>query len=198
MSRMSTMTWRTAAGAAMFAAVQFAFALSLAPAAQAQDRGYERTRSLEPGTVIPVRADEAIDSRAVDHRIYRGFVTEDVRNQQGGVVVPAGSPVELEVRVAPDRDLRLDLVSVVVNGQRYGIRTNPKHVEAREEGGLVGGIVGAITNGEVSGREVRIPRQAVMRFRLDEPLFVGIADPGYERGGHHYHHNYDDDYYRGR
>lgn len=183
---------KTMAGAAMFAGLQLAFALSFAPAASAQPE-----RRLEPGTVVPVRADEAIDSRAVDHRIYRGFVADDARNQSGRVVVPAGSPAELEVRVAPDRDLRLDLVSVTVNGQRYGVQTDPKHVEAREQGGLVGNIVGAITNGEVSGREVRIPRQAVIRFRLQEPLFVGIADRGYERDGHHYHHDYDDDYYRG-
>lgn len=181
-------------GVAMLAGLQLVLALSFAPAAAAQ----ERTRRLEPGTTIPVKSDEAIDSRAVDHRIYRGFVTEDVRNQEGRVVVPAGSRVELEVRVTRDNDLRLDLVSVAVNGQRYGVQTDPKHVEAHEQGGLVGGIVGAITNGEVSGREVRIPRDATMRFRLDEPLFVGVADPGYERDGRHYHHEYDDDYYRGR
>lgn len=182
------------AGVAMFTGLQLALALTIAPTAAAQGR----TRRLEPGTMIPVKADEAIDSRAVDHRIYRGFVAEDVRNDNGRVAVPAGSRVELEVRSGRDNDLRLDLVSVTINGDRYGVQTAPKHIEAREQGGLVGGIVGAITNGEVSGRAVRIPREAVMRFRLEEPLFVGIADPGYDREGHHYHHEYDDDYYRGR
>ena len=54
------------AGAAMFAGLQLAYALSFAPSAAAQ----ERTRRLEPGTIIPVQSDEAIDSRAADHRIY--------------------------------------------------------------------------------------------------------------------------------
>jgi hypothetical protein len=194
MSFTSSNLRKAMAGVAIASGLQLVLALSFASGAAAQ----ERTRRLEPGTIIPVRADEAIDSRAVDHRIYTGFVTNDVRNDNGRLVVPAGSRVELEVRALRDNDLRLDLVSVLINGQRYGIQTAPKHVEAREQAGLVGGIVGALTNGEVSGREVRIPRQAVMQFRLDAPLFVGIADPGYEREGHHYHHEYDDDYYRGR
>src|SRR5690242_13902072 len=108
MSFTSSNLRKAMAGVAIASGLQLVLALSFASGAAAQ----ERTRRLEPGTIIPVRADEAIDSRAVDHRIYTGFVTNDVRNDNGRLVVPAGSRVELEVRALRDNDLRLDLVSV--------------------------------------------------------------------------------------
>ena len=155
------------ANTALAAAVFLTFGLCLLNTARAQDhtndrRDYDhgdsdRARRLDPGTMIPVRANEPIDSRAVDHRIYRGIVAEDVRGDNGRLVVPAGSPVELTVRLAPDNDLKLDMVSVIVNGQRYGVQADPKHVEARQQGGTIGGIIGAITNNQISGRKSIFP-----------------------------------------
>jgi hypothetical protein len=144
-----------------------ALVLSFSPSASAQDRERDRDRDedrgrigrLEPGTVIPVRTNEFIDSDKGDNRIYHGVADQDVRGDGGRIVIPRGATVELVVRVAPDNDLTLDLESVVVNGQRYGIRTEPKRIEARRDNSIVGGIVGAINGGEARGRAVRITRR---------------------------------------
>jgi hypothetical protein len=147
---------------------------------------------LEPGTVIPVRLSESIDVERQDYRVYHGIADQNVRGDNGRLAIPRGAPVELMVRVARDNDLILDLESVMVNGQRYAIRSEPNRVESRPD--LVGSIVGAINGGVVRGRAVRIPRDSVVTFRLDRPLDMGVADRGVERNGYHYHDWYDRDH----
>ena len=196
-----TETFRTATALTAL----FGLALCLSPLATAQDRDRDRDRArdedrgrigrLEPGTVIPVRTNEFIDSNRGDKRIYHGVADQDVRGDRGRIVIPRGASVELVVRVAADNDLTLDLESVVVNGQRYGVRTEPKRIEARRDNSIVGGIVGAINGGEARGRAVRIPRDTVVTFRLERPLELGVPDRGYDRDGRHYH---DDDQPRDR
>lgn len=173
--------------------------LSLLPLASAQDRDYDhdhhRMTRLEPGTVIPVRTTERIDVERQDNRVYRGVVEHDVRGENGRLAIPRGSAAELTVRVAPDNDLILDLESVTVDGQRYGIRTDPHRVEAERDNSVVGSIVGAIEGGHARGRVVDVPRDAVVTFRLDRPLEMGVADRGYDRDGHHYHdYDHQDDH----
>jgi hypothetical protein len=178
-------------------------ALCILPSARAQDRDRDNrdrdrdqyrdmVRRLDPGTVIPVRAERAIDVERQDNRIYPATVDQDVRGDNGRIVIPRGSSAELIVRVAPDNDLILDLESVVVNGQRYAIKTEANRVESRRDNSLVGGIVGAIAGGEARGRAVRIPRDAVVTFRLQRPLDIGVVDRGVSRDGWHYH-DYDRD-----
>jgi hypothetical protein len=143
--------------------------------AQERFRDNDRVRTLEPGTTIRVRTNQAIDARRAEHRIYSGVVDEDVRNDNRRIVIPRGAKVELTVRVARDNDLILDLESVVVNGERYAIRSDPNRVESRPENDIVGTIVGAL-GGEVRGRNVRVPRDAVVTFRLERPLDIGVPD----------------------
>jgi hypothetical protein len=190
-------SWKIAAGVGLLAMF-----VSL-PIGRAQDRGregyrdrWDRGRSmyteLAPGTTIPVRTTEPINVERRNNRVYYGIVNRDVRGDTGHIAIPRGSNAELIVRVAPDNDLILDLESVVVNGQRYAIRTEPNRVESRRDNSLVGAIVGAVNGGEVRGRAVRIPRNSVVAFRLERPLDIGIVDRGVEREGHHYHDWYDD------
>ena len=159
------------------------------------DRDFDRGRvaRLDPGTVIPIRMNQTIDVERRDDRVYYGTVDQDVRTDRGRIAIPRGSNAELIVRVAPDNDLILDLESVVVNGQRYAIRSDPNRVESQRDNSLVGAIVGAISGAQVRGRAVRIPRDAVVTFRLDRPLEVGIVDRGVDRDGYHYHDWYDRD-----
>jgi hypothetical protein len=174
-------------------------ALCLVPMASGQDRDRIRDREqrtdrltrLERGTVIPVRTNEAIDVERRDNRVYPGIVDQDVRGDNGGLAIPRGSQAELIVRVRPDNDLILDLESVVVNGQRYAIRTDSNRVQSQRDNSIVGSIVGAISGGQAQGRAVRIPRNSVLTFRLERPLDMGVADRGIMRDGGHYH-----DYYR--
>lgn len=158
---------------------------------QDRNRYSDRINRLEPGTVIPVRTNDAIDVERRDNRIYRGIVDQDVRGNNGRVAIPRGASVELVVRVERDNDLIIDLESVLVNGQRYGVRTEANRVESQRDNSLVGGIIGAINGGEPRGRAVRIPRDSVVTFRLQRPLDLGVADRGLDRDGGHYHDYYD-------
>jgi hypothetical protein len=172
---------------------------ALAPLGHAQDRDrtgdrdryWDQNRGmytrLEPGTVIPVRTNQAIDVERRDNRVYYGVVDQDVRGENGRIAIPRGSNAELMVRVARDNDLILDVESVVVNGQRYAIRANPNRVESQRDNSVVGAIVGALNGGVAEGRAVRIPRNSVVSFRLEQPLEMGVADRGVMRDGNHYH-----------
>jgi hypothetical protein len=164
------------------------------PAALAQDRDRDnrdqdrdRVTRIEPGTTVSVRTNQAIDVDRRDNRVYTGVVNQDVRGENGRIAIPRGSQVELVVRVAPDNDLILDLESVMVNGQRYGIKSDANRVESQRDNSVVGTIVGALSGGQVRGRAVKVPRDSVLNFRIDRPLEMGVPDHGYDRDGHHYH-----------
>jgi hypothetical protein len=123
-------------------------------------RAEARSR-IEPGTAISVRTDRYISSDRSDGRVYTGSVDRDVVGENGRIAIPRGSPVEMIVRVAPDKDLALDLESVTVNGQRYaidadtrvesekrdGIGENRSTAEHVGGGALLGSIIGAIAGG---------------------------------------------------
>lgn len=161
------------------------------------DRAHERGMTrLEPGLSISVRTNEPIDARQVDYRVFTARVDRDVRGDDGRLAIPRGSTAELMVKDSRSGEMILDLESVTVNGQRYAIRTNTEAVGTAgpPRSDIIGSIVGAITRGDARGREVRVPRDTPVTFRLERPLDVGIADRGQDRDGHHYH-----DYYgRGR
>ena len=186
------------------------FLLALPCSAQDRDRDRDRDRDgdrdrrsgdwdasrnmytrLQPGIQIPVRTNQPIDVNRTDNRVFSATVDADIRGDNGRIAIPRGSNAELIVRVARDNDLVLDLESVVVNGQRYAIRTDPNHVEHERDNSLVGAIVGAVSGGQATGQAVRIPRGAVVTFRLERPFDVGVADRGVDRDGYHYH-----DWYR--
>ena len=191
-----SLEWKTALGLGLCA-------LILTPLCSAQDRDRDGDRywdsdhgrftRLDPGTVIPVRMNQTIDVERRDNRVYYGTVDQDVRTNSGRIAIPRGSNAELMVRVAPDNDLILDLESVVVNGQRYAVRSDPNRFESEHDNSLVGAIVGALNGGQVRGRAVRVGRDSVVTFRLDRPLVVGVADRGVDRDGYHYHDWYDHD-----
>jgi hypothetical protein len=54
-------------------------------------------------------------------------------------------------------------------------------------GAVAGGAVGASAQVATQGRALSVPEGAVVTFRLDRGLNVGVADTGYTRDGHHYH-----------
>lgn len=163
--------------------------------AQDHDRDHDRDQRsfsrIEPGTVLAVRTTDGIDADRGDHRVYNGIVDQDVRGDNGRVAIPRGSIAELIVRAGRENDLILDLESVVVNGQRFGIRTDPKRIEARRDDSLVGNIIGAINGGQGHGSAVRVPRDSIVTFRLTQPLDVGVPDRGIMRDGRHYHDDRD-------
>ena len=164
----------------IFSALALAGGLCVAPSGICQDRDRDhggRVTRIEPGTNIQVRTNDAIDAERFDNRVYYGIVEQDVRGDNGRLAIPRGSRVELIVRVMRDNDLVLDLESVTVNGQRYAIQTEKNRVESQRDNSLVGSILGAISGGQVQGRAVRIPRDAVLNFRIQAPLWVTYTRP---------------------
>jgi len=119
--------------------------------------------TIDAGTTIAVRTDETIDSNAADGRVFTGSVDRDVLNRYGRVAIPQGAEVELIVRQISNTQLALDLDSIIVNNQRYGVLTdsNITTADSRRDGigansrtgryvgggALLGAIIGGIAGG---------------------------------------------------
>ncbi|MBV9399759.1 MAG: DUF3011 domain-containing protein [Bryobacterales bacterium] len=118
--------------------------------------------TIPAGTTIPVRTDERIDAVRLENRFYHATVDQDVWGLDGRLAIPRGSPVELTVRPGPGRDLIVDLESITVNGQRYGLVAEPNRLGSQSGPGVganrstaehvgggaaLGAIIGAIAGG---------------------------------------------------
>ena len=134
--------------------------------AAAQNRSWTPLNYIDPGTSIPVRTTQAIDSSTQDGLVYTGVVDQDVLDGQGRVAIPRGSTAELVVRRGPNNELVLDLDSITANGQRYavnatrhpvakggidvqnsGIGNNQETLKNVGGGALLGTVIGAIVGG---------------------------------------------------
>ena len=117
---------------------------------------------IDPGTTVHVRTNEEINATDTDGRVFSGVVDQDVMGRNGRIVIPKGSDVELAVKRASDKDLALDLDSVTINGQRYGVEAEQNVItpESKEGigankrtgkyvggGALLGAIIGAVAGG---------------------------------------------------
>jgi hypothetical protein len=121
---------------------------------------------IDPGTSVHVRTSQTVDQSRVDGRVYTGVVDEDVRDANGRMAIPRGATAELVVRNGPGDELYLDLDSITVNGQRYGldatrhpvgtggadirnsgIGNNTETAKNVGGGALLGTIIGAIAGG---------------------------------------------------
>lgn len=187
-------------------------------------RPVRQMTQIDMGTVVAVRTNESISADRADGRVFTGSVEEDVLGGDGQLAIPRGSNVELIVRVASDRDLIIDLDSVMVDGTRYAIDASPERIESKDGiganertgryvggGAALGAIIGAIAGGgrgaaigagvgagagalgeiATKGRELRIPSESVVTFRIERPLSMGVADNGTLGEGVHYHPPYD-------
>jgi hypothetical protein len=54
-------------------------------------------------------------------------------------------------------------------------------------GALAGAGAGAATGLATRGREVNVPIESLLTFRLEQSLKIDAPDRGYDRDGHHYH-----------
>src|ERR1043165_2721666 len=101
--------------------------LSVVTAVSAQSIG-----TIEAGTTITVRTNESINAGNSDGRVFSGAVDQDVVNSRGNVAIPRGANVELVVKTIAKNQVALDLESVTVNGQRYGIQTQDSVVNSQQ------------------------------------------------------------------
>jgi len=143
------------------------------PRYRERDRGWERVTRIEPGTRISIRTTQRINVQRREERVYPAVVEQDVRGENGRIAIPRGSRVDLVVRAARDNDLILDLDSVTVQGQRYGIDTAATRVDSG--GGLIGSLEGVFSGGQARGPRIVVPRGTVLNFRIDHPMVMGAA-----------------------
>jgi hypothetical protein len=144
------------------------------PGFRERDRSWERVTRIEPGTLISVRATQRINVRRREERLFPAVVDQDVRGQNGRLAIPRGSRVDLVVRSARDNDLILDVDSVIVQGQRYGLETTATRLDSAANN-PIGAIVGAFTGGQVRGPNIVVPRNSVMTFRIERPMVMGVV-----------------------
>jgi hypothetical protein len=181
-----------------------------------------RQRTYRCGTNITVRTNESIRANNDDGRIYSGFVARDVLDRNGNTAIPRGSNVELVVRRISRNAVTLDLDSVMIHGERYGVEgedlvgsqnnsgigANQRTGEYLGGGAILGAIIGAIAGGGkgaaigaaggaaagagvqvlTRGRNIDVPPESLLTFRLEQPMRAGVYDNGYMRDGVHYHH----------
>jgi len=149
---------------AIFSGSVVIWILCLVGVANAQ-RGAQAPRAggvIEAGTTINVRTIDAIDARDSDGRVFSGEIDQDVPSRSGNVAIPRGSRVDLNVKRVSDNEIALDLDSVTIAGQRYGIDTDDNVVTTERRdglggnertgkyvggGALLGAIIGAVTGG---------------------------------------------------
>ena len=126
------------------------------------------THVLQSGTEISVQTQETIDgSTAADGQIFVADVTENVRDADGKVVIPAGAKAQVIIKsltqggkIRGRDDLVLDLATVSIDGRQYalstadleekgrqGVGTNKRTAEFIGGGAAIGGIVGALLGG---------------------------------------------------
>ncbi len=129
---------------------------------------HTKTYVLATGTQVSVRTEDTINSAtAVEGQAYPAEVTDDVLDANGDVVIPHGSNAQIVIRSASKggrfhgtSDLVLDLQSISVEGQQYGISTsevrksgkqglgaNKRTAEYTGGGAALGAIIGAIAGG---------------------------------------------------
>jgi hypothetical protein len=208
---------------AAIAAVFILWALCMVNPASAQVYRGRGNGIIDAGTNITVRTNESIRTSADDGRVYDGFVEQDVLDHNGNIAIPRGSNVELVVRRISRNGVALDLDSVMINGERYGIEgedlvnsqnnsgigANRRTGEYVGGGAILGAIIGAIAGGGkgaaigaaggaaagagvqvlTRGRNINVPPESLLTFRLEQPLRAGVYDNGYMWNGRHYHNN---------
>jgi len=115
------------------------------------------------GAEIKVRTDQAIQANAsAVGKTYPVTVTDDIKDQNGNVAIPKGSPAQVAVTKGPSaNEVTLALRSLTVNGHRYllttskttrkggkeGIGINKRTGEYVGGGALAGTLIGAIAGG---------------------------------------------------
>jgi len=144
-------------------ALSLIWSLGFASNASAQRLQSGTAAAVDAGTTVNVRTNEAIDTRDSDGQIFHGTVAEDVVGRSGRIVIPRGSDVEMTVREMNDNQLTLDLDSIMIRGERYGVQTESSSLSSADRkegigankrtaehvggGALLGAIIGGIAGG---------------------------------------------------
>ncbi len=139
---------------------------------------------VQPGTALVVRTKDAVrTNKAYRSTVYLASVAEDILDQNGAVLIPRESGVELLVRSLPYLGpggagmtvLTLDVGAVTVGGVRYPVET---HDERPGAGGIgvdrgaakwVGGDEAA-SHVVTRGRRINVPADTLLAFQIQAPI----------------------------
>ncbi|HEY6341486.1 MAG TPA: hypothetical protein VIY49_08350 [Bryobacteraceae bacterium] len=136
------------------------------------------------GTPLVVRTGDTVRTRkALRGTIYGATVAEDILDQNGTVLIPRGSPVELAVRSLPYlgpggvgmTELMLEARAVTVKGFRYPVATASEKPGAggigldRDAPKWVAGDTAAHAV-VTAGRRINVPVDSLLAFRIDDPI----------------------------
>jgi hypothetical protein len=143
----------------------------------------------EPGVVpagssLVVQTHDAVTAvRAMRATIYSANIAEDIVDQNGTVLIPKDSAVELGVRWLPYlgpggvgmTELILELRAVTVKGVRYPVATASEPPGAGGLGLARSGprwVGGRSAQGEVltSGPRIKVPARTLLAFQIAEPV----------------------------
>jgi hypothetical protein len=157
-------------------------------------------RIIPSGTQLSIRTNEAIDSNSArEGQRYSAMLEEDVRDNMGALAIPKGADAQLVIHSTTGSDLALDVESVTFAGQRYYVQTaemrraggGGKRTAGMAVGGAaIGAVIGAIVGGGkgaaigaviggaggagvavlTKGKEVRVPPETVLNFKLEQDL----------------------------
>jgi hypothetical protein len=139
---------------------------------------------LPTGSSLVVQTDDAVTAvRAMRATIYSANVAEDVVDQNGTLLIPKDSPVELGVRSlsylgpggAGMTELILELRAVTVKGVRYPVATvfgPPGAGGLGLERNAPKWVGGRAAKGEVltSGPRINVPAKTLLAFQIVEPI----------------------------
>jgi hypothetical protein len=138
-----------------------------------------------PGTSLVVRTKDTVKTRkAYRGTVYLATVAADILDQNGAVLIPRGSPIELVVHslsyLGPGGAgmtlLSLDIDAVTVIDVRYPVETRD---EAPGAGGIgvnrgaarwIGGSEEAARNVVTRGDRINVPADTLLAFEIEAPI----------------------------
>jgi hypothetical protein len=158
--------------------------------------GPVHTVAAEPGVVpagtsLVVRMNDTVKTRrAYRGTIYFATVAGDILDQEGAVLIPKESPVELVVRSLPYLGpggvgmtlLALDIDAITVSGVRYPVETDDETPGAGGIGvdrGAARWVGGDEAAGHVvtRGHRINVPSATLLTFQIQAPVRLR----GYQR-----------------
>ena len=139
---------------------------------------------VRPGTALVVRTKDAVrTSKAYRSTFYFARVAEDILDQNGAVLIPRESPVELVVRSLPYLGpggvgitvLTLDVDAVTVSGVRYPVETDDEVPGAGGIGvdrGADKRVSGDKASSQVvtRGGSINVPAETLLAFQIQAPI----------------------------
>jgi len=159
------------------------------------------------GRIYPATVDRDVFARDGDLAIPRGSQAELIVRQVGDHEYA----LDLESVIVRGRRYVINAPGEAYNThERPGVGQNERTAKYLGGGAIIGSIIGAIAGGgkgaaigaaagaatgagtqmATRGREIHVPVESLLTFRLNGPLYTSdLPDGGYSREGHHYHND---------